>query len=149
MQIMDILSYLQSKRYFEYIFIDCPPQLGTLLINALVAADDVIIPVKTDYLSYRGLGALLETIQSIQSGDGDRSLNPDLNLLGIIATMYDKKVNDQRDVFSLLQDVAPVLGIIKWLDDAKCHVVDGLPVVLTHKRSDASKEYIKISQLYL
>lgn len=44
--------------FFDYVFIDCPPQLGTLLINALVAADEVIIPVKTDYLAYRGLKAL-------------------------------------------------------------------------------------------
>ena len=49
--------------FFDYVFIDCPPQLGTLLINALVAADEVIIPVKTDYLAYRGLKALLDTIR--------------------------------------------------------------------------------------
>ena len=76
--------------YFDYCFIDCPPQLGTLLINALVAADEVIIPVKTDYLAYRGLQALLDTIEDMKTGDGDRSLNPDLEFIGIIATMYEK-----------------------------------------------------------
>ena len=68
-------AVLKLKPYFDYIFIDCPPQLGTLLINALVAADEVIIPVKTEYLSYRGLNALISTINDIQTGDGDRSLN--------------------------------------------------------------------------
>ena len=62
------------KEYFDYVFIDCPPQLGILLINALVAADGVIIPVKTEYLAYRGLKALMETISDIQSGNGEQSL---------------------------------------------------------------------------
>lgn len=131
--------------YFDYAFIDCPPQLGTLLVNALVAADEVIIPVKTDYLPYRGLNALLDTIAGIQSGDGDRSLNPDLVLLGIIATMHERRVIDQREILSLLEEKAPILGVIKKSADVPRKVIDGLPVVLANKGSDTAKSYVEIA----
>lgn len=131
------------EHYFDYVFIDCPPQLGLLLTNALVAAHEVIVPVKTDYLSYRGLRALLNTIESIQS---DEDLNSELELLGIIPTMYERNVKDQRDVLALLEDKANVLGIIKKAADAYRSVVDGVPVVLSNKRCDISKAYIKIAK---
>lgn len=130
---------------FDYVFIDCPPQLGTLLVNALVAADGVIIPVKTDYLSYRGLKALLETIEGIQSGDGDRSLNPDLELLGVIGTMYEKTVNDQKDVLQLLASKANVLGTIKKAASVSKTVIDGVPVVIANKGTDVAKAYVEIA----
>lgn len=133
------------KPYFDYIFIDCPPQLGTLLTNALAAADEVIIPVKTDYLAYRGLQALLDTIEDIKSGDGEKSLNPDLNLLGAIATIYEAQVNDQQDVLALLQKKVPVLGVVKKSAAAYKNIIEGLPVVLANKKSDIAKAYIEIS----
>lgn len=132
--------------YFDYIFIDCPPQLGTLLINALVAATEVIIPVKTDYLSYRGLKALLNSIEEIQSGDGDRSLNPDLHLTGIIATMFEKRVNDQKDVLTILKEKVPVIGIVKKSADVYRDVIHGKPVVLSNKKSDAAQAYLNIAE---
>lgn len=131
--------------YFDYCFIDCPPQLGTLLVNALVASDEVIIPVKTEYLAYKGLQALLNTIQDIQSGDGDRSLNPDLVFKGIIATMYEKSVNDHRDILDLLQEKAPVLGIIKKAAMVNKSIIDGKPVVISKKGAEVSKAFIEIA----
>jgi len=131
--------------YFDYIFIDCPPQLGTLLVNALVAADEVIIPVKTDYLSYRGLKALLNSIEDIQSGDGDRSLNPDLHLIGIIATMFEQRVNDQKDILTILGEKAPVIGIVKKSADVYRNIIDGKPVVLANQKSDAAIAYTDIA----
>lgn len=138
-------SVQKLKDYFDYVFIDCPPQLGTLLVNALTAADEVIIPVKTDYLSYRGLNALIESIEDIQSGDGDRSLNPDLIIDGIIATMYEKRVNDQRDILKMLDNKAQVLGVIKKSADVPRNVVEGLPVVLGNKKSETAKAYNEIA----
>ncbi len=135
----------QLEPYFDYIFIDCPPQLGKLLTNALTACDQVIIPVKTDYLSYRGLGALQNTISDIQSGDDDRSLNPDLELLGVIATLYEKNVNDQQDVLTLITRSFPVLGIIKKSSAVYKTVIDGKPVVLSNKGNDVAKAYIEIA----
>ena len=130
------------EEYFDYIFIDCPPQLGLLAINAFVAADEVIIPVKTDYLSYRGLRALLDTIEEIRS---DAYLNPDLKMCGIIATFYEKQVKDQQDVLALLRSNADILGIIKKSADVYRRVIDGLPVVLSHPKKEVSIVYKEIA----
>lgn len=138
-------SIQKLKPYFDFIFIDCPPQLGTLLTNALVAADEVIIPVKTDYLSYRGLNALLDTVEDIKSGDDEKSLNPDLNFLGVIATMYESNVNDQQDVLALLNKKVPVLGVVKKSAAIYKNIIEGLPVVLANRKSDVAKSYIEIS----
>ena len=133
------------KPYFDYIFIDCPPQLGTLLINALVASDEVIIPVKTEYLAYRGLKALMKTIEDVQVGDGDRSLNPDLVLDGIVATMFKKNTNDHQDVLTLLERKAPILGVIKESADVNRTIAEGKPVVLSNKKAPAAKQYIEVA----
>ena len=138
-------AVLSLKPYFDYIFIDCPPQLGTLLINALVAADEVIIPVKTEYLAYRGLKALMNTIADVQSGDGDRSLNPDLVLDGIIATMYKMKLNDNKDVLTLLESKSTILGIVRDSADVNRAIADGKPVVLANQKAKAAKAYMEIA----
>lgn len=132
----------QLEEYFDYAFIDCPPQLGLLVINAFVAADEVIIPVKTEYLCYRGLRALLDTISEIQS---DEYLNPNLKMRGIIATCYEKRVKDQQDVLALLQSNVPILGIIKKSADVYRRVIDGLPVVLSHPKKEVSIVYKNIA----
>nr|WP_296194825.1 ParA family protein [uncultured Anaerobutyricum sp.] len=138
-------AVLTLKPYFDYIFIDCPPQLGTLLINALVAADEVIIPVKTEYLAYRGLKALMNTIRDVQCGDGDRSLNPDLVLTGIIATMYKKRVNDNQDILAILEQKATLLGTVRDSADVNRTITEGKPVVLSNKKAAAAKEYMEIA----
>lgn len=78
------LQPLQSK--YEYIFIDCPPALNTLTINAFVAADSVIIPMQCEYYALVGLAALLSTIEQVKS-----SVNPRLQLEGLLRTMYDAR----------------------------------------------------------
>ena len=110
-----------------------------------MAADAVIIPVKTEYLAYRGLQALLDTIEGIQSGDGDRSLNPDLELLGAVATMFEKATNDHRDVLTLLEQKINVLGVIKKAAVVNKAIIDGKPVVISAKGTDVSKAYIEIA----
>lgn len=133
------------RKYFDYIFIDCPPQLGTLLTNALTAADEVVVPVKTDYLAYRGLKALNETIEGVKSGDGDRSLNPDLKFSGVIATMFQKSSNDHRDVLELLNRSYNVLGVVKNTVEVNRKIIDGLPVVIASGTSDAAMAYRDIA----
>lgn len=71
---------------FDYILIDCPPSLGLLSINALTAAQSVLIPVQTEFYALEGLGLLMQTVQRVQQG-----LNPDLNLLGVVMTMVDAR----------------------------------------------------------
>jgi len=71
---------------YDYIIIDCPPSLGLLTVNALCAATDVLIPVQAEYYALEGLSQLLNVIQQIQ-----QALNPQLNLLGVVMTLYDPR----------------------------------------------------------
>lgn len=73
---------------FDYVIIDCPPALGLLTVNALTAAHAVLIPVQSEYYALEGLGQLLATIQRVRQG-----LNPGLDLLGVVLTMYDKRTS--------------------------------------------------------
>jgi len=78
-------SALKQASY-DYIIVDCPPSLGLLTINALTAATSVLIPVQTEYYALEGLSQLLSTIQAVRG-----STNPQLELLGIVLTMFDKR----------------------------------------------------------
>jgi len=73
---------------FDYIFLDCPPSLSLLTINALTAAHSVLIPLQAEYYALEGLGQLLNTVKRIK-----RNLNPDLKIAGILLTMFDKRTN--------------------------------------------------------
>ncbi len=82
------LKKILAKLEYDYILIDCPPSLGLLSVNALCAADDLLIPVQTEYYALEGLSQLLSVMQQVR-----QALNPDLNLLGIVLTMYDKRTS--------------------------------------------------------
>lgn len=129
------------KNDFDFILIDCPPQLSILTINALSCCDGVIIPVKTDYLAYRGLSQLHETISEIK-----QLINPKLEVLGVIATMYEMKVLDDVAILDCLQRDHNVIGTIKKLAIAKKGLLDGLSVVEQSPTSEIAKEYMKISE---
>ena len=82
-----------SKDKYDFIIIDCSPSLGLITVNALVAADSVIIPVQCEYFALEGLGKLLNTITIIQ-----KRLNPELDYEGILLTMYDMRINLSNQV---------------------------------------------------
>lgn len=82
-----------ARDRFEYILLDCPPSLGPLTVNALVAADRVIVPVQTEYFALEGLAGLLDTLDLIQ-----RELNPRLTIAGMLLTMHDGRTRLSRDV---------------------------------------------------
>jgi len=84
---------LELKDDFDYILIDCSPSLGLLTVNALTAADSVIIPVQCEYFALEGLGKLLNTIKIIQS-----NLNPALEIEGFLLTMYDSRLRLSNQV---------------------------------------------------
>ncbi|MDD5627080.1 MAG: AAA family ATPase [Patescibacteria group bacterium] len=86
------------KGDYDYVMIDSPPSLGILTVNALTAADSVVIPVQCEYYALEGLSQLLYTIDLVQ-----KNLNPGLNILGVVLTMRDKKTRIANDVVREVQ----------------------------------------------
>lgn len=86
-----VLEPLREK--FDYILVDCPPSLGMLTLNGLVAADSVFIPLQCEYFALEGLTLLLQTVKKVQQG-----LNPTLDIGGIFFTMYDSRTKLSQDV---------------------------------------------------
>jgi len=87
----NLLSELKDS--FDYIILDCPPSLSLLTVNAMTAADSMLIPLQCEFYALEGLGQLLQTIKRIKLG-----LNPDLRIAGILLTMFDKRTNLSHQV---------------------------------------------------
>lgn len=90
----------QIRSEYDLIFIDTPPTLGLITVNALVAATDVLIPVQSSYFALEGTDDLLETIEKVRSRP-----NPELNLLGVLVTLFDKRTTLSRDVEAHIRQV--------------------------------------------
>lgn len=99
-RLADVL--LEIRHHYDIVLIDCPPSLGLLTVNALVAADAVLIPVQAEYYALEGLGQLLETIELIR-----RQLRPSLEVLGAIITMYEGRLRLSNDVLRELYRYFP------------------------------------------
>lgn len=128
---------IQSE--FDYIIIDCPPQLSILTVNALSCSNGVIIPVKTDYLAYRGLQYILDTIDDVQN-----MTNAGLRLYGIIATIFEKVSTNDKAIFNILKNNYNVLGVIPKRVMISKGVYDGLAIVEHAPESDLSIAYMNI-----
>lgn len=89
-----VLRKVLNGANYDYILIDCPPSLGLLTINALSAANNILIPVQAEYYALEGLSQLLQVMQQVQSLH-----NPRLELLGVVMTMYDKRTSLSRQVY--------------------------------------------------
>lgn len=96
------MQLLTIKDVFDYIFIDCPPALGTLTINALVAADSVMIPMLAEFFALEGLSQLTNTIKIVKS-----NYNPSLEIEGILFTMFDGRLNVANDVVAEVEKYFP------------------------------------------
>jgi chromosome partitioning protein len=129
---------------YNFIFIDCPPSLGILTLNALTAADDVLLPIQCEYYALEGMGHLLNTIKLVQ-----KSLNKKLNLHWVLLTMYDNRLN-------LCNQVAQeVRGFFKEkvfetvvprnvrLSEAPSF---GLPIILYDVSSAGAQNYMKLAE---
>jgi len=128
---------------YDYIFIDCPPSLGLLTINALVAGTDVMVPLQCEFFAMEGLSQLFRTIDLVK-----KNLNPQLELLGVLLTMFDKRNNLAQQV---VNDVRTHLGekvfdtIIPRnvrLSEAPSH---GAPGLIYDVRSPGSQAYIRLA----
>ena len=92
-------ALLPIKPSYDFILIDTPPSLGLLTVNALVAADGVIVPVQCEYLSLRGLVQLENTLEMVRE-----NLNPDVRIQGILPTMFDRRTIHAREAVEILQE---------------------------------------------
>jgi chromosome partitioning protein len=97
-RLKDRLAAVASQ--FDVIVIDCPPALGLLTVNALVAATHLLIPIQSSYFALEGTDDLLETIEKVRS-----RANPTLNILGVVITMHDKRTSLARDIRSEIDKV--------------------------------------------
>lgn len=85
-RLLEAVGRLQEE--FDYIFMDCPPSLGLLTLNALTAADALLIPIQCEYFALEGLSQLMNTVKMVRRG-----LNPDLEIEGVVLTMFDARTN--------------------------------------------------------
>ena len=88
----------QVKHNYEFVVMDCPPALGLLTLNALTAADSILVPIQCEYLALEGVSELLDTLMRIR-----RTLNPNLSIEGIVLTMYDERTTLSKQVASDLR----------------------------------------------
>ncbi|MGA7227413.1 MAG: AAA family ATPase [Acidimicrobiia bacterium] len=89
----------ESTQSFQVVLVDCPPSLGLLTVNALTAADEVMIPIQCEYYALEGLSQLLRNVQLVTS-----NLNPDLKVSGVVLTMYDGRTRLSKDVAEQVRD---------------------------------------------
>ncbi len=128
---------------YDFILVDCPPSLNMLTVNALVAADGVVIPMQCEYYALEGLSALVNTIDEISA-----SANPGLKIMGLIRTMYDPRSNLSRDVSDQLQShfkdrlYATSIPRNIRLAEAPSH---GLPVLNYDKNSRGALAYLALA----
>ena len=137
-----VLEPLRSR--FEFIFIDCPPSLGLLTLNALVAADAVLIPLHCEYFALEGLADLVGTMRRVRG-----ALNPSLDIEGVLLTMYDDRTNlgqlVARDVRDFFKDKVfnTIIPRNVKLGEAPSH---GTPGVLYDTKSRGAAAYIALAK---
>ena len=128
----------QLKQNYDYILIDCPPTLGLLTINALIASDAVIAPCETTSLSIYALDDLIETIENI------KEVNSKLIFLGVIAMKFVQNSNSHKKSLQELQERFTLLGTIKNSVSAQAGIDEGLPCVIAAPKSSVSIAYQEI-----
>tara|TARA_B100000965_G_scaffold363747_1_gene346757 strand:- start:54 stop:848 length:795 start_codon:yes stop_codon:yes gene_type:complete len=143
-----LTAYLNnSKGYYDYVLIDCPPSLSLLTVMALVVSNSLLVPLQTEFFALEGLTQLMKTIERIKV-----SLNPDLSIRGILLTMYDKrnKLSSQvekeaRDYFNK-KVYSTVIPRNVRLSEAPSH---GMPVLIYDKSCPGSKSYFNFTDEFI
>jgi chromosome partitioning protein len=137
-------AFRRAGAKYDVVLIDCPPSLSTVTINAMVAANAVLVPLQCEFLAMEGLSQILRTIELVRSG-----LNPDLEIQGVVLTMYDKRNNLSDQVAN---EVRTYLGAKVYqtviprnvrLSEAPSF---GLPAILYDHKCSGSEAYIMLAQ---
>jgi len=141
-RLRDLLEPLRSR--FDYILIDSPPSLGLLTLNALVAADAVLIPLNCEYFALEGLAELVATLRRVRA-----ALNPSLDIAGVLMTMHEERTNlgqqVARDIREFFQDRVYTTVIPRniRLGEAPSH---GMPAILYDVKSRGSEAYLALAR---
>jgi chromosome partitioning protein len=138
------LLIASARDRYDYVFIDCPPSLGLLTLNALVAADAVLIPLHCEYFALEGLADLVGTLRRVRA-----QLNPGLDIEGVLLTMFDDRTNlgqqVARDVREFFKEKVfrTVIPRNVRLGEAPSH---GLPVILYDVKSRGAEAYVALAR---
>lgn len=141
----DVLKNALSKikKDYDYVIIDCPPNLGSLTINALMASDYVLIPCIPSTLATYALDDLFSTIAAV------KKKNKNLKTLGIIASMYRKSEKLQREKLEEMQAEYDVIGVIKYAAAVARAADEGRPLVMFDNRSEVSNQFTECGEKIL
>jgi chromosome partitioning protein len=132
---------------YAYIFIDCPPSLGLLTLNGLVAADSVLVPVQCEYFALEGLGSLLDTITMVKN-----DLNPRLEIEGVLMTMFDSRLRLSNQI---IEEVRKHFGekMFKTMITRNVRLSEapsfGKPVLLYEAVSSGARNYMQLAREFL
>lgn len=132
------------RQRYDFVMVDCPPSLGLLTLNALVLAEEIVIPVQTEFFALQGMARLLETIDLVR-----RRLNPDLRIAGVVACMYDGRTNLSKDVIDRIHSYfGERLFATRIRQNVKLAEAPsfGQPVVLYAPKSYGALDYASLAQ---
>ncbi len=141
------MALAASREQYDYIFIDCPPSLGLITINALNASDTVLVPIQCEYFALEGLSQLMASVRQVK-----RLYNPTLEIEGIVLTMYDGRLNLTGQVVSEIKKYfanklyKTVIPRAVRLSEAPSY---GMPIQYYDKRSKGSAAYTDLSKEFL
>jgi chromosome partitioning protein len=134
-----------AQNQYDYVLVDCPPTLGLLTINGLVAADSVIIPVQTQYYALKGLTALLKVINQIRA----KGLNRDLRVMGLLPTFYDGRTILGREMLDELRELGDhhvFSSIIRQTVKLGEAPLTGRPVTAYASSSEAARSFRELAR---
>jgi chromosome partitioning protein len=143
--LLNEISKIQDD--FDFIFIDCPPSLGVLTINALTAVDSVLIPIQCEFYALEGVGQLINTVQLVK-----KSLNKSLEIEGVVMTMYDYRTNLSNEVY---EEVKKFFNekVFKTTISRNIRLAEapsfGLPVVLYDEKCKGADAYKALTKEFL
>lgn len=132
---------------YDYVFIDCPPSLGILTINALSCADSVLIPIQCEFYALEGVSQLINTIQLVK-----KSLNKDLYIEGVVMTMFDYRTNLSNEVLKEVQKYFKD-KVYKTTISRNVRLAEapsfGLPIMLYDEKCKGAEAYVKLTKEFL
>lgn len=137
----------EVKDEYDFVFIDCPPSLGVLTINALTCADSVLIPIQCEFYALEGVSQLINTVQLVK-----KSLNKDLEIEGVVMTMYDYRTNLSNEVLkevkSYFKEKVYNTKISRNIRLAEAPSF-GLPIMLYDEKCKGAEAYVKLTKEFL